>query len=486
MKPLPSPTPLAPDPARSLPVLSLPQTLSLSLPLSLSLLLALAAAPVAGADAVPAAFSAGPALTQGWAHTRGGRGGQVLRVTHLGADGPGSLKAALDAQGPRIVVFEVGGVIDMGGQPLDIRHPYITVAGQTAPSPGISIIKAETTIRTHDVIVQHLRFRPGEFGRPKKGGGDQDGLSTLGGAHDVIVDHCSFSWATDENLSASGPRFEGPAPDDWRRHTSHRITFSHNLIVEGLSNSVHVKGEHSKGSLIHDNTQGVLLYGNVYLSNRERNALFKGGAQGAMVNNLIVNPGRRAVHYNLLAKEWGDHAPQTGRLSLVGNVLRHGPDTRPGTALFTLRGQGDVELHLHDNLAFDRLGAPVPMTEDQSADQAHILPLATAQLPPGLTVWPAQSVEAGLAATAGARPWDRYSLDQHAWRDIASGQGRIIDAETENPLGYPQHTPTRRPFVPDAWNLEDMSPRQGWPRPMRTPSPPAALEATRSTDGSKR
>jgi hypothetical protein len=480
MKPLHFPNPVTPVVARSLPVLWLPRALSLPL----CLLLALAATPVAGADTVPAAFSAGPALTQGWARTRGGQGGQVLRVTQLGADGPGSLKAALDAEGPRIVVFEVGGVIDMGGQPLDIRHPYVTVAGQTAPSPGISIIKAETTIRTHDVIVQHLRFRPGEFGRPKRGGGDQDGLSTLGGAHDVIVDHCSFSWATDENLSASGPRFEGQTPDEWRRHTSHRITYSHNLIFEGLSNSVHVKGEHSKGSLIHDNVQGVLLYGNVYLSNRERNALFKGGTQAAMVNNLIVNPGRRAVHYNLLTNEWGDHAPQTGRLSLVGNVLRHGPDTLPGTALFTLRGQGDVELYLRDNLAFDRQGAPVPMTDDQTAGHARMLPLAEAQLPPGLSVWPARSVEAGLSAAAGARPWDRDSLDQRAWRDIASGQGRIIDAETENPLGYPKHNATRRPFALEDWNLDDMSPRQGWPQPAQTP-PPAAPEATRSTGGSK-
>ena len=236
-------------------------------------------------------FARGAADMRGWTATTGGAGGQILRVTTLAASGPGSLKAAIETPGPRTVVFEVGGVIDMAGSSLDIRHPHLTVAGQTAPSPGITVIKAETVVRTHDVIVQHLRFRPGEFGRPKKGGGDQDGLSTVGGAHDVIVDHCSFSWGTDENLSASGPRFAGTSPDDWRRSTSRRITYTHNLIYEGLSNSVHEKGEHSKGSLIHDNTSQVLLYGNAYVSNRERNALFKGGARGAMVNNLIFNPG---------------------------------------------------------------------------------------------------------------------------------------------------------------------------------------------------
>ena len=268
--------------------------------------------------------------TRGWTSTQGGRGGRILKVTTLAASGPGSLKAALEASGPRIVVFEVGGVIDMGGKPLKISEPFVTVAGQTAPDPGITVIKAETTISTHDVVIQHLSFRPGEFGRPKKGGDDQDGISTVGGAHDVIVDHCSFSWATDENLSASGPRFEGKTVEQWREATSHRITYSHNLIYEGLSNSVHVKGEHSKGSLIHDNTSGVLIHANVYVSNRQRNALFKGGAQGAMVNNYIFNPGDRAVHYNLLANEWEGQPHQTGKLTLVGNALRHGPSTVAG------------------------------------------------------------------------------------------------------------------------------------------------------------
>ena len=122
---------------------------------------------------------------------------------------------------------------------------------------------------------------------------------------------------------------------------------------------MHEKGEHSKGSLIHDNTSGVLLYGNVYISNRERNALFKGGARGAMVNNLIFNPGRFAVHYNLWPKEWEGKAWQTGRLSLVGNQLRHGPSTEADTAFFTQRAAGHLELYMADNVATDRSGRPV-------------------------------------------------------------------------------------------------------------------------------
>ena len=100
---------------------------------------------------------------RGWAvGTVGGRGGRIIKVSNLNASGPGSYRAAIEAEGPRIVVFEVGGTIDMGGQQLKIANPYLTIAGQTAPSPGITVIKAETVIATHDVVIQHLRFRPGD------------------------------------------------------------------------------------------------------------------------------------------------------------------------------------------------------------------------------------------------------------------------------------------------------------------------------------
>jgi len=394
----------------------------------------------------------------GWAvGTLGGRGGRILRVTTLAASGPGSLRAAVEARGPRMVVFEVGGVIDLQGRSLDIRNPFITLAGQTAPHPGITLVKGQTTVATHDVIVQHLSFRPGAYGRAPRSGGDHDGLATGADAHQVIVDHCSFSWATDENLSVGGPRFE---------RQGRNITFSHNLVAQGLAHSVHAKGEHSKGSLVHDNATGVLLLGNLYVSNKERNALFKGGVQAAMVNNLIVNPGSRAVHYNLLAHEWAGHAPQPGRVALVGNVLRHGHDTRPGTPLFSLGGQGDVELHLEDNLAFDSHGQAVPLAGRYTASEAAILPPREAALPPGLRAMPAWRVEAEVMRSAGARPWQRDEIDLMLLSDVAEGRSAIIDDETQHaigsPLGRASHAATRRPFVAAEWQLDDMHPRSGW------------------------
>ena len=409
----------------------------------------------------------------GWAvGTQGGRGGRVLRVTTLRPSGPGSLRAALEARGPRNIVFEVGGVIDLQGGRLDIREPFVTIAGQTAPAPGITLVKGELRVFTHDVIVQHLRLRPGAWGRPARSGGDQDGLSTGAGAHHVIVDHCSFSWATDENLSIGGPRFPGATPDEWRRHTARAITFSHNLIYEGLGHSVHAKGEHSKGTLVHDNATGILLHANLYASNRERNALFKGGVQAAMVNNLVFNPGTRAVHYNLPAAEWEGQPFQTGRIVLLGNLLRHGPDTRAGLPLFVLGGHGDVELHLDGNAAVDFLGHPLPLTAVDNAGRARIVevPAAQAVLPPHLRLLPVAELELQLMSAVGARPWNRDEADQKLLADVAEGRGRLIDDETQG-LGYPRHAPTRRAFRAADWHLHDLSPRAGWASLFSKPGP---------------
>jgi hypothetical protein len=129
---------------------------------------------------------------KGWAETQGGTGGQLIKVTTLASSGPGSLKEALAVSGKRIIVFEVGGVIDLQGQSWKVKEPNLTIAGQTAPSPGITLIKGELEIETSDVIVQHLMFRPGEFGRPKRGGGDHDGLNTTNGAKKVICDEIPY------------------------------------------------------------------------------------------------------------------------------------------------------------------------------------------------------------------------------------------------------------------------------------------------------
>lgn len=424
---------------------------------------AVVAAPAPGPEARSTLRPAFPGA-QGWAaHTPGGRGGRIVRVTTLATEGPGSFLEAVNSKGPRIVVFEVGGVIDLGLKTVKIREPFLTIAGQTAPQPGITLIRGGIDIATHDVIVRHIRVRPGEAGQPKRSGVDFDAISTVGG-RDVIVDHCSLTWATDENLSASGPRFGGDTPQQWRDNTSHRITFSHNLIAEGLAYSSHGKGEHSKGSLIHDNARDILIIGNLYAHNRERNPMFKGGSQGMVINNLIYNPGQRAVHYNLVAAEWDGHAYEDGRLALIGNVMRGGQDTPKDSVFFMFGGSGALDLYLRDNLAVDRIGRPLPMQGSYSTAPVGVRALKTSPaLPFGVKPLPAAEVQDAVIANAGARPWDRDDIDRRILADTIEGRGEIIDSE-QDVGGYPKQAETRQAFVPADWDLDTMEPLKPLPR----------------------
>lgn len=421
-----------------------------------------------GLTAAVPAYAATPAFpgAQGWAaHTPGGRGGSILRVTTLAVDGPGSLAEAVNTPGPRIVVFEVGGVIDLGMKTLRITEPFLTIAGQTAPAPGITLIRGGVDIATHDVVVRHLRVRPGDAGQARRSGVDFDAISTVA-AHDVIVDHCSLTWATDEGLSASGPRFVagGRTSEDFRNGTSRRITFSNNLIAEGLADSSHGKGEHSKGTLVHDHVQDILIVGNLYAHNHERNPLFKAGVRGQVINNLIYNPGVRVAHYNLIAEEWIGHDYATGQMVLRGNVVRAGPSTGE-LAFFMIGGSGDIDLYAADNLVVDRIGnqsiqelgsyttAPVKVNRMQ----------APPPLPFGVRLLPTAQVQDAVIAEAGARPWDRDAIDRRIVADVIEGRGEIIDSQ-DQVGGYPEHAETRQPFVPADWDLDTMEPRRPYQR----------------------
>ena len=436
--------------------------LSLSLAIS-TLLTPVALSPVAAAPAavaVPSAVAAPLQAGPGWANTPGGRGGRIIRVTTLAAEGPGSLKEALEAKGPRIVVFEVGGLIDLGEKTLKVTEPYLTIAGQTAPSPGVTLIRGKgLAITTHDVIVQHLRIRTGDAGHPKASGWSTDGVRTEDGAYDVIIDHCSLYWATNKIAAVSGSRFKGATPDDWRNSTSHRVTYSNTIIAEALSRSSHWKIEHSKGALIHDNTSGVLLIGNLFAHNYERSPLFKGGVRGAIINNLIYDPGQRAVHYNLIAEEWGTHPYQVGKMTAVGNVLRAGMSTPQDLAFLEIGGDGDLEYYGRDNIAVDRIGRPLPLLGSYTTTGAKIIETDKPPVwPAAVTAAPARDVQKLVLAGVGARPWDRDYHDARLVADVAEGRGWIIDSEADV-HGHVPVRETHRPFNPADWDLATMEPR---------------------------
>ncbi len=365
------------------------------------------------------------------ADTRAGTDGEVLRVTTLDSEGPGSLRAAIETPGERLVVFEIAGVIDLDGRNLSIREPFLTVAGQTAPSPGITIIRGQVSVHTHDVLIQHVRIRPGDRGHPKRSGWEADALSTSGSdAYNIVIDQCSLTWATDENLSASGPRLDGPDA------TSRRITFSNNIIAECLHDSTHPKGPHSMGSLIHDFCREIAIIGNLYAHNNQRNPYFKAFTTGVIVNNLIYNPGTHAIQLGFSPPEWRDshYDPENCRLSIVGNVLVHGQDTREGLPLATRPG----DVYFEDNLAFDTEGNPVDIY-DRTITHLEEKPL----WPEGLTPIPAAQVAEHIVENVGARPWDRDEIDQRIIQTFVERTGQIIDSQ-EEVGGYPRHEPVTR------------------------------------------
>ena len=390
----------------------------------------------------PMAHAEPPSLQAGFgSETSGGLGGKIVRVTTLAASGPGSLRAALESKGKRVIVFDVAGVIDLKQKSLRIRDPFVTVAGQTAPSPGITLIQGGLQILTHDVVVQHLKVRPGDAGQPKKSGWECDSISTIGkDAYDVLIDHCSTTWATDENLSVSGPRNQGP------QGTSHRVTIRHCLIAEALHNSTHIKGPHSMGSLIHDNCQDIAIIGNLYAHNNARNPYFKAFTTGVIVNNVIHNPGSNAIQLGFSAREWEGTGitPEPTRLSIVGNVYLPGENTKSGLAMIDRPGI----VYAADNviLPFKQEQRNLTGKEVKLLDEKPLWP-------EGLVPLPARETLEYVARHVGARPRDRDAIDERIIQNLLSRQGRIIHSQ-EEVGGYPQMEPvTRKLKIPED-NLE--------------------------------
>ena len=157
---------------------------------------------------LPEGIPAFPGAWGGGMFATGGRGGKVIQVVNLNDSGPGSLRAAIEQKGPRIVVFRVAGIIQMASD-IDINNPDVTIAGQSAPGDGICLANHSLNINTRNVILRHLRVRRG---RPEGG----QGSDNIGGNPEgwIIVDHCSTSWGMDENLSLY--RYMKPMPDGSR------------------------------------------------------------------------------------------------------------------------------------------------------------------------------------------------------------------------------------------------------------------------------
>jgi hypothetical protein len=366
--------------------------------------------------------------------TPGGRGGTIVRVTNLNDTGPGSLRAALAVSGPVVIIFEVSGTINVGAN-LAVTHPFTTIAGQTAPSPGITLRGGTFSILTHDVVVQHLRFRPGDDPGATR---ERDGVSFYGGSqekYNVILDHCSISWGVDENLST------GTASSGVR----HDITFSNLIIAEGLNNSIHPEGPHSKGVLIGQGSKNIAFMGNVMAHHVDRNPWFKGNTTGIIVNNVIYNyGGSKATYFD----DVDNTAAQSN--SVVGNVYLRGVNSPTGRPIRIYSGVKPGSLFYISDNSWDRAAVPSdPWSLVQNEEGSAVVAATPPIWIPGLVVLPNANVESWVLSYAGARPVDRDAVDLRIVQEVRTKTGRIIDHPSDVG-GWPVLAQNNRPLTTPA------------------------------------
>ena len=265
-------------------------------------------------SAAMAGLPAFPGAQGGGALAVGGRGGAVCKVTNLNDTGPGSLRACVDMKGPRMVIFEVGGAIELESR-LQITNPYITIAGQTASGDGIQLKAASglrgdmLMVRTHDVVIRHLRLRRGVTGHKL---GVLNIIDQWHGVGDivknVIVDHVSLYWTENENLAIWGLD-ELTAPRN--------ITVQNSIMAEALNRpNVAVGGQFKEAGL---QMNDVDLHGNLFANSTHRNPTFR-PASGRFINNIVYN-----------ASYWWTRMGSGTYADVIGNKYKRGPSRLSST-----------------------------------------------------------------------------------------------------------------------------------------------------------
>ncbi len=349
-------------------------------------------------------------------HIQAGRGGKVIKVTNLNDSGSGSLRAAVEASGARIVVFEVGGEINLRS-PLQIHNAYLTIAGQTAPAPGITLSGYGLKIYAHDILMQHLFVR-----HTVQDGADAIDCDRSGSSvpYNIVMDHLSVSWGNDEVMSFA------PGGTNTRDNNS---TFSNNLIAEGTGSRY--------GTLISDGTKKFSAIKNLWVSNYERQPRVKGAVSASLINNVSYNVG--SAYSTVIGSSIG-----ANHLDLIGNIHLDGPNTPSGS--YQYGAAGDIvsgsEIYDEDNVS----------TENQYNSRAtSYLVNSPALSLDGVAILASSSVEDYVLQNAGARPAERDGVigngsgdpvDERLIDEVKTGRGSI----KSSPPALPQRPGTSRAF----------------------------------------
>ena len=386
----------------------------------------------------------------------GGRGGQVIEVTNLNDAGSGSFRAACEASGKRTVVFCTGGTIEVRS-PISIRDPFITIAGQTAPGDGI-LLKANPSydgavigVMTHDVIIRGLRIRRGPT---QKKGCCGDGISianSKSSPHSIIIDRCSISWGTDENMDA------------W--YSAHDITVQWCIFSEALYNSSHEKGPHSKGTIIGADVRRVSYHHNLLVHNVERNPLFNNHrGPNHVINNVIYN-------WKYAGGQFSKSKQGAAHVNLIGNTYLAGADTRKVRYEVVLSNYPlEPLVYVRDNIGHHRADG----TGDQWAvvgDASSGLGKKWMHIPASRKIqrdkpWPDSPIPVQTQSSseayetvldgAGAIAPQRDRVDERVVNDVRNRSGKCIDSPAEVG-GWPTLDPGQPPVdtdhdgMPDPW-----------------------------------
>jgi hypothetical protein len=372
-------------------------------------------------------------------YAQGGRGGRVIRVTNLEDSGAGSLRQAVVARGPRTVTFEVSGIIDLE-RDLDIHRGQLTIAGQTAPGDGITLRGHGLNVYADDVVIRYLRVRPGDAE-----GVETDAISIFSGTN-IIIDHCSTSWATDETLSVSPSRKDAMRPID-------KVTVQWSIISESLNRSVHSKGDHGYGSLVRGNDGArYSMHHNLWAHHqarmprpgnyldRERDPV---GPVIDIRNNVFYNWGGRYSGYNA-------DTESLSRYNFVGNYYLQGPDSRSPVAFDESNPHASMYFagnwmngkSVEDPLDVVNLPAGADLADREHSHESRVTEAAD-------VAFRAVLDHAGASLA-------RDSVDRRIISQVTARSGRIID-EVSDVGGWPDHLSLPAPpdsdgdGMPDDW-----------------------------------